>query len=135
MKIVLVTITTLLLSQNLLAGDAGYFSRTCLSSSQRTVLTTLNDYSQGAPIYTLIVDGVPAIYDMNDASVKEAGDDGILTISKNGVDGFKTDFNAENGKMTLTIFQDPRNGTIAEHGATPAPVIVQLQCKDFWPNP
>lgn len=134
MKSFLATLV-LLSSTYAFAGDAGYFSRTCISSSQRTVLTILNDYTENAPIYTLIVDGVPAVYNLSDASVKEAGDDGVLTISQKGVDAFKSDFNADNGKMTLTIYNDPRNGTIAQHGATPTPITVQLQCKDFWPNP
>ena len=125
----------LLSSTYAFAGDAGYFSRTCISSSQRTVLTSLNDYTENAPIYTLVVDGVPAVYNFSDPSVKETGEDGVLTISKNGVNAFKSNFNADNGKMTLTIYNDPRLGTIAEHGATPTPITIQLQCKDFWPNP
>lgn len=135
MKLALITIFGLLIGQSAFAGDAGYFSRTCLSSTQRTVLTVLNDYTQSAPIYTLVVDGVPAIFNLADRSVREAGDDGVLVISKNGVDAFRTEYNSTNGKMTLTIYVDPRVGTIAQNNATPTPIRVQVQCKDFWPNP
>lgn len=134
MKSLLILLSLLSASYSF-AGDAGYFSRTCVSASQRTVLTILNDYTENAPIYTLIVDGVPAVYNLNDTSVNETGDDGVLTISKSGTNIFKTDFNVNNGQMTLTIYQDPRMGTIAEHGATAVPINVSLKCKDFWPNP
>lgn len=135
MKNVLMLVTGLLITQTSFAGDAGYFSRTCVSKSQRTVLTVLNDYTEGSPIYTIVVDGVPAIYNLNDTTVGEAGDDGILTISKNQVNGFTADFSAEDGKMKLTIFNDPRVGTIAQNNATATPIVVELQCTDFWPNP
>lgn len=135
MKLALVTVFGLLIGQSAFAGDAGYFSRTCLSSTQRTVLILLNDYTQDAPIYTLVVDGVPAIYNLSDPSVRVTGDDGVLVISKNGVDAFRTDYNSANGKMNLTIYVDPRVGTIAQNNATPTPIPVQVQCKDFWPNP
>ncbi len=135
MKSSIFAVLVLLVGQNSVAGDAGYFSRTCVSASQRTVLTNLNDYTQDASVYTLILDGVPAVYNLNDATVKTTGDDGILTISKNNVDAFKSEFNAKTNKLNLTIYVDPRLGTIAEHQATPTPIKVQLQCKDFWPNP
>jgi hypothetical protein len=132
-----VLIALLTLGHTAFAGDAGYFSRTCVSGTQRTVLTMLNDYStEGGQIYTLVVDGVPATYKFSDKSVSESGDDGILTISKNSQKVFKMNFNASTGALTLTIYQDPRVGTIAEHGMTSVtPFDVQLSCKDFWPNP
>jgi len=124
-------------SQNLFAGDAGYFSRTCVSKTQRTVLTILNDYSDlnSAAIYTLVIDGVPAVYNLKDKTIKETGDDGVLTVSKNNVEAFKSDFNDTTGKMNLTVYIDPRAGTIAEHGVTASPITVQLQCVDYWPEP
>ncbi len=135
MKRSLLILVALVLGQNASAGDAGYFSRTCISSSQRTVLTVLNDYSDSGAIYTLVLDGVPAVYNLKDNSVKETGDDGVLTISKNNVDVLRTAYTENNGKLALTVYVDPRAGTIAEHDATPTPISVQLQCKDYWPNP
>lgn len=135
MKGIAIAILGLLIGQTAMAGDAGYFSRTCVSSTQRTVLTLLNDYTFKAPIYTLILDGVPAIFDLSDRSVSTEGDDGLLTISKDGVHIFKSEFRESSGKMNLTIFVDHREGTIAQHGASPTPISVQLKCTDFWPNP
>lgn len=135
MKQLLFSVLTMVIGGPLMAGDAGYFSRTCVSGSQRTVLTILDDYMQDAPIYTLILDGVPAIYNFSESTVQMEGDDGVLTILKDGVANFKTDFDADNGKMKITVYVDPRKGTIAEHDATPTPITIQLQCKDFWPNP
>lgn len=135
MKLALVTVFGFLIGQSAFAGDAGYFSRTCVSATQRTVLTILEDYTLSKPIYTLVVDGVPAVYNFADTGIYETGDDGVLVIYKNGVAGFRTDYDSRNGKMKLTIYVDPRVGTIAEHSATPTPIPVQLQCKDFWPNP
>jgi hypothetical protein len=134
MKLLIVSMACLF-SINAFAGDAGYFSRTCISSSQRTVFTILDDYTQNAPIYTLIVDGVPAVYNLTDKSIDVIGDDGILTISKDGSNVFKMDFNAETGEMAVTVYKDPRVGTIAEHGITNSPMTVQLKCTDYWPAP
>lgn len=137
MNKVFIALLTLTLGHTAFAGDAGYFSRTCVSGTQRTVLTMLNDYTtEGGQIYTLVIDGVPATYKFSDATVSESGDDGVLTISKNSQKAFKTNFNPESGALTLTIYKDPRVGTIAEHGMTSSvPFDVQLKCTDFWPNP
>ncbi len=134
MKLLLASLV-LISSSYAIAGNAGYFSRTCVSSTQRTVLTILNDYTADAPIYTLVIDGAPAVYNLKDKSIKIEGDDGVLTISKNGVDAFQSDFNAENGKLNLTVYVDPRSGSIADRGDASTPFTVSLQCKDFWPNP
>ncbi len=135
MKLLISAMLGLLISQNSVAGDAGYNSRTCTSSSQRTVLTSLNDYTSNIVIYTLVIDGASAIYDSRDRSVSEVGDDGYLEISKNGKKAFVMDFNSQNGALALTVHTDPRTGTIAENNALPTPSTIKLTCKDYWPAP
>lgn len=135
MKNILFTILSLIIVQNSFAGDAGYTSVTCISKSQRTILTSLNDYTENASIYTLVLDGVPAIYSLKDNSVTVTGNDGVLIVSKDGTPAFKSTFNAKKTKMNLEVYKDPRINTIAEHGSTPTPIKVVLQCKEYWPNP
>jgi hypothetical protein len=119
------------------AGDAGYNSTTCVSNTQRTVLTVFNDYTEKAPIYTLVLDGVPVILDLSDSSVSRTEDYSTRTtvIAKNGNPYFRSQTSENEDRMTLTIYQDQRVGTIAEHQATPVPFTVRLRCKSFWPNP
>lgn len=135
MKRAIFAFACLLIGQSAAAGDAGYFSRTCVSSSQRTVLTLLNDYTQKAPIYTLILDGVPAVYDLSDSANVGNDDEAGFSLVRNGVEAFKFEYNGDNGKMNLTVLVDPRKGTIAEHDASATPINVQLKCTEYWPNP
>ncbi len=86
-------------------------------------------------IYTLVIDGVSVVYDLGDLSVEELGDDGSLTITQNNQSVFATEYDVDKGTMGLTVYVDPRQGTVAEHGITATPLTVQLKCKDFWPNP
>lgn len=127
----IVLFSLLLLGPAAQAGDAGYFSSTCTSASGRTVLTQLSDYTNEMYIYTLVIDGVPAIYNLSDKSITEEGDDGYLTYYKNG----KKAFSIQKPENTITVYQDPRTGTIAENNAEATPITITVSCKDFWPNP
>ena len=135
MKNAILAIVGLLIGQSALAGDAGYFSRTCVSASQRTVLTQLEDYTQKAPIYTLVLDGVPAVYDLSDAANVAEDTEAGFTLAHNGAEAFKFYYNGDSKKMDLTVLVDPRKGTIAEHDASPTPIKVSLKCTEYWPNP
>jgi hypothetical protein len=136
MKLILTALIALSFAHNALAGDAGYSSETCHSASKRTVLTQLSDYSavefkDHFTIYTLVVDGVPAVYNTSDANISVEGDDGYLTIMKDG----QPAFGIQKPEGTITILQDPRKGTIAEMNATATPLTVNMTCKFYWPEP
>lgn len=140
MKTKLLLLSMVAFAQNVYAGDAGYFSRTCTSASQRTVLTLLADYSdyqKESDTYTLVMDGAPVVYSTKDPSLKVVGDDGILTLVKNGRKAITVITNTQSSvvKVKLVVYQDPREGTIAMNNATATPVEVSLTCKDYWPAP
>ena len=88
-------------------------------------------------IYTLVMDGVPVVYSTKDPSLKIVGDDGYLTLIKNGKKAISviTDAKSSVTKVKLVVYQDPREGTIAMNNATQTPFEVSLTCKDYWPAP
>lgn len=134
MKQLSMIIFSILLSQVSFAGDAGYMSETCHSASKRTVFSRMNDWLDGVHLQTLIIDGVPAFYELYKDGVTEDGDDGFVSISKNGV--LQYEINTDpNGGRSLVVHQDPRIGTIAEDNALATPFTVSLECKSFWPEP
>ena len=132
MKKVFLFLVTMIACQNLYAGDAGYLSETCVSDSFRTVLTTYNAYAgESVRIYTFVIDGVPAVYDLRDEHNEEFGDDGYLDIHSEGIKVFSIDHFAE----TITVFQDPRQGSLAMNNATKSPLRVKMNCKLYSPAP
>ncbi|MCB0377849.1 MAG: hypothetical protein KDD33_05090 [Bdellovibrionales bacterium] len=129
-------ILALIFSQQVLAGDPGYSSKSCTSKSGRTVFTELSDWStDNGTIYTLIIDGVPAVYKLSDLAVREDGDDGFLSILKNNKTEVEMQYGDDDKSMTITVHKDPRNGTIAENNATVVPFDVALTCKNYYPAP
>ncbi len=133
MKILIILIMSAF-AYNSFAGDAGYMSETCHSASKRTVFSRLNNWSDGVYRQTLIIDGVPALYELDKDGVTEDGDDGFVSISKNGVLQYEINTDS-NGNSSLVVHQDPRTGTIAENNALATPFTVSLDCKSFWPEP
>lgn len=131
MKKTFLFIATMVLCQNLYAGDAGYVSETCTSDSKRTVLTSIDAYAENMLIYTLIIDGMPAIYDLRDPNVALEGDDGYLDISSKG----KLIFSIDKSAGTITVHKDPRQGSIAMNNALKTPFTVKMACKSYWPEP
>jgi hypothetical protein len=135
MKKIIFLLLSFTVSQNSFGGDAGYTSTTCVSKSQRTILTILNNYSERTAIYTLILDGVPAVYNLEDDSVEAKGDDGVLEILKNGELAFKSKSNTKAKTVSLEISKDPRIGTIAERESKTTSFKVSLKCEEFRPEP
>jgi hypothetical protein len=132
MKKAFLFLVTIIACQNLYAGDAGYASETCTSESGRTVLTTYDAYAgEDTRIYTLIIDGLPAIYDLRDEHNEEIGDDGYLEIHSEGSPVFTID----KFEGTITVFQDPRQGFLAMNNAAPTPLRVKVNCKFYSPAP
>jgi hypothetical protein len=123
------------LKHNAYAGDAGWNSITCYSASKRTILTILDRYfSPEMTVYTLVIDGAASVYNtsdskINDEKVKRKKQIQDLKVMKDGQIVFSLISDE------LTIYNDPRKGTISENRYQKTPFVVKMQCDVYWPKP
>ena len=132
MKKVILLIVALFFVNTVLAGDAGYFSETCHSKSKRTVLTTLENRAGGFySIRTLIVDGVPKVYDSREDNIRvENNGDYNLSVYKDDV--LVLDIYGSK----ITVLEDPRKGSDIEYGmSTKGKWSTNLICETYQPLP
>ncbi len=124
-------------SQTMAGYNGGYSSRSCISASGRTVFTDASDWDNPqSGAMRLIIDGAEATYDFADASVEMAGDDGRLSVLKNGVEEIFVNYNAQNQTVVVTVNVDPRKDSWASENVRTESFDVHMTCKYYdYANP
>ncbi len=124
-------------SQAFAGYNGGYSSRTCISGTGRTVFTDARDWENTqSGAMRLIIDGVEATYDLADKSVEIVGDDGVVSVLKNGVEEILVRYNIQNQTAVVTVNIDPRKGSWASENARAESFDVHMTCQYYdYENP
>lgn len=110
---------------------------TCFSTSKRTVFTINNYYlSPSSLVYTIIIDGVPAIYKSGDSDIGieiknkdiriTEHHDVLVTYKGKKAFSFKSN--------EIIIYNDPRGRPFKPRREI-NPLVVKLHCNPYYPLP